>query len=114
MARSNGLDFRIRLKGDEAILGKYEGIEERLQDLRPALEDVSDLLESGEQRLFDQMRGKYVRTGRLRESLTNSLSADAIRSITGDTLVFGTSVYYARFQQKIGTTRTKGSRQASS
>jgi hypothetical protein len=64
--------------------------------------DIQRLLELEEMDHFYRLRGRYVRTGRLMDSLTQPTANDAIRDVHGDGagLTFGTSTWYAKFLTK--------------
>lgn len=95
-----GLNFGIEVRGDERAADRLDGIAHRMQNAQPAFEDVARILEAGEQRHFDSLRGRYVRTGALRDSLTEESANGAIREAHGDSLTFGTSIFYARFLRR--------------
>lgn len=72
---------------------------------------VFTILEEGEDLLFAGYHGKYVRTGATKASLTSPAANDAIREAHADELVFGTSVWYARFlTRKVGAKTSRGGR----
>jgi hypothetical protein len=77
------------------------GIVERLLAPGPGLAAI-DAFERGEATLFESYGGKYVETGDLRASLTNSGAAGAVRLLTPEEFTFGTSVWYAIFQGTTG------------
>lgn len=58
--------------------------------------------EDAEQSIFDSYGGKYVDTGALKASLTQREAEGALRVLTPGMLLFGTSVWYARFQGTTG------------
>lgn len=91
------LIYDIQALGVEKTIGDLEGIAHRMSDAQPAFEEAMRILERGEQRLFRRLHGKYVRTGATRDSLTQPAANHAIREAHADELVFGTSVWYARF-----------------
>lgn len=91
--------YDIQALGFDRVASKLKRVAFRLRDARPAWELISEMLESGEKRLFKRYGGKYVDTGRLMESLTQPTANDAIREAHAQELVFGTAVYYARFQK---------------
>ena len=69
---------------------------------------VVHLLELDEEAAFAKLAGRYVDTGRVRDSLVAS-SADSIRRVSAHGLEFGTSVYYARFlTEHVGPVTPKG------
>jgi hypothetical protein len=76
----------------EAIL-TYEGVARRAR--HPDMDGAMRALERAEMRRFDQLAPKYVRTGRLLESLTED-GRNAIRAQHGERAQFGTRVQYAR------------------
>jgi len=65
----------------------------------PVYREVMDFLEFTERRHFGRLRGRYVRTGATRASLTGS-GGGAIRAIRGTTMDFGTTVRHAHFLTK--------------
>jgi predicted NACHT family NTPase len=77
-----------------------EKIAHRMLNARPAWEIIEEILEKGEERVFDRYHGKYVRTGALKESLTQKDANDAIREAHAEELEFGTKVWYAHFQKR--------------
>ena len=95
-----GLEFGLQLLGGEEAIDDLDGIAKRMEHARPAFEAVSEILEAGEERHFSGLRGRYVRTGALRDSLTQPDANGAIREAHADELVFGTSIYYARFLRR--------------
>lgn len=95
-----GLEFGLQLIGGEEAEKDLDGIARRMLDARPAFEAVEKILESGEERHFASLRGRYVRTGALKASLTQPDANGAIREAHADELVFGTSIYYARFLRR--------------
>lgn len=95
-----GLDFSLQLTGDEKAAADLDGISVRMQNARPAFELVQEILQAGEERHFAGLRGRYVRTGALKASLTQPNANGAIREAHADELVFGTSIYYARFLRR--------------
>jgi hypothetical protein len=94
-----GLHIEIEAVGIEKAQRAFAGIGRRLLDMRPAWRNVERVLEEGESRHFDRQRGRYVRTGDLRASLTHNVDG-AIREAHANELVFGTSLYYAKFQRR--------------
>lgn len=74
----------------------------RAADMAPAFEEMVPALEKAELRLFDSYQGKYVLTGATKESLTQSDANGAIRAAHGERFVFGTSIWYAKFQGTTG------------
>lgn len=67
-----------------------------------ALQAEVSILEQSERDLFNSFMGKYQLTGDLMASLTQSSANGAIRRWHGPVLEFGTSIFYARFQTRIG------------
>lgn len=57
-------------------------------------------LEEAEASRFAAFRGKYVRTGALKASLTGP-GTGAIRRLTADTLSFGSALPYAQFHPTV-------------
>lgn len=114
-------DFRIVVTGAVETAKDLEGIGYRAVHAEPALRRVMALLVRGERLLWRRSGGKrwaqldpdtrrrkrktgkrpLVESGRLERSLIGeSRTADAIRELHDGYLEFGTSVYYARFQQR--------------
>ncbi|MEJ7783812.1 MAG: hypothetical protein WKF96_03345 [Solirubrobacteraceae bacterium] len=88
--------FEISVVGDGDSLEQVAG---RLRNAQPAFEDALDILERGEERHFARLRGQYVRSGALKQSLTGQSPA-SIREIQNDGAEFGTNLFYAQFQVK--------------
>jgi hypothetical protein len=86
----------IEIVGGRKVEQDLEGISRRLVDMEPAFRETTVLLEASEARLFDQLGGRYVRTGRLRRSLT--MPGEGVREVRAAGLAFGSDVYYAPFQ----------------
>lgn len=61
-----------------------------------------EILEEAEKALFASYGGKYHETGALEASLTQSEANGAIRRWHGNSIEFGTSIWYAMFQRTIG------------
>lgn len=95
-----GLTFEIQPLGTEKTSSDLAGVAHRLQNAEPAYLQVARILERGEQRLFTRLRGKYVDTGATRASLTQPHANGAIRRAHADELVFGSSIWYAKFLRK--------------
>lgn len=95
-----GLEFGLQLVGGDKAEKDLDGIAARMEDAKPAFELVEKILESGEERHFKGLRGRYVRTGALKASLTDGSANGAIREAHADELTFGTSIYYARFLRR--------------
>lgn len=95
-----GLYFHIEAVGVEDAEDRLEGISARMKNARPAFDEVAGVLEEGEQRHFARLRGKYVDSGALLASLTQPSANDAIRDAHADELVFGSSLYYAKYLRK--------------
>lgn len=94
-----GLDISIQADVSK-VSEDLTGVARRMVNAKPAFTKVQQILERGEQRLFDRAHGKYVKSGRTRESLTQEAAPDAVREARGDRLTFGTSVWYAKFLRK--------------
>lgn len=91
-----------------------ERLGHRAEHAAPAMRKIRDLLILGEVALWKRSGGKKwaaradgttpgILSGRLHRSLTEPDAEGAIREVHDDHLVFGTSLYWARFMQK-GTT----------
>jgi hypothetical protein len=82
-------------------------IAERTGDMHAEFARQERQLQRAESALFASHGGKYVKTGRLRRSLTGH-TGDSIRRVTAEGLVFGSSLFYGRFQtEHIGPEKTK-------
>lgn len=97
MPRSMTLE--IQAFGFKEASTKLKKVSFRMRNARPAFELISELMEQSVERAFTKLRGKYVDTGALKDSLTQSTANDAIREAHMDGLDFGTQVWYARFHK---------------
>lgn len=95
-----GLYFHIEAVGVDETETRLRGIAYRMVHAEPAFDEVAGILEEGEKRHFARLRGRYVDSGATMASLTQPAANDAIRDAHADELVFGTSVYYAKFLRK--------------
>jgi hypothetical protein len=95
-----GLTFEIQALGTEEASQDLEGVEQRILHAEPAFTEIERILEQGEQRHFNRLHGKYVRTGATRASLTQPSANGAIREAHTDQLIFGTKIWYAKFLRK--------------
>ena len=86
----------IEIIGEEKLAASLAGIVDRAGNLRPVFDLAIERQEQYEETLFES--GKYVRTGALRDSLTNSNAEGAIRNVRAMSVEFGTSIWYGRFQ----------------
>ncbi|MEJ7894539.1 MAG: hypothetical protein WKF94_18055 [Solirubrobacteraceae bacterium] len=93
--------FEITLTGADQAADNLADVARRLGNAQPAFREALETLEEGEERHFARLRGRYVLTGRLRQSLTGQ-GPDSIRELHGDGggLTFGSSVSYAKFLVK--------------
>lgn len=98
MAESTVLYGAGKVRNDLIRLG------ERLRGMEfgAAMEAEVAILEQGERDLFGMYHGKYQDTGALMASLTQTEANGAIRRWHGPVLEFGTSIWYGRFQTRIG------------
>jgi len=87
--------------GAEAI-AMLDGIEGRAANPAPGLAELIPELEERERALFDSYHGKYVDTGATRDSLIHTHAIGAIREVHGGQFIFGTSIWYAKFQGTTG------------
>ena len=86
----------IEIVGVDKVERDLRGIAGRMVDMEPAFRDATHLLEASEARLFDELAGRYVRTGALRRSLTSP--GAGVREARAGHMAFGSDVPYARFQ----------------
>lgn len=101
MAR-RGSVFDITIQGMEPTLLKLRRAHKAMINTRPVFELAEKRLETGEDRLFGRLKGRYVQTGDLKRSLTEAHANGAIRRIHRDELVFGSSLPYAIYQSHGG------------
>jgi hypothetical protein len=94
------LTYEIQALGTEETEADLAGVSRRMANAAPAFAESARILERGEQRVFDRLHGKYVRTGATKASLTQPAANGAIREVHADALIFGTSIWYARFLRK--------------
>jgi hypothetical protein len=80
----------------------------RLLDLQPAYEAIFGAVERGEERRFDELGGKYVDSGDLKASLTQSDALGAIREAHAEYADFGSSIPYAIYQREGGKSAVGG------
>jgi hypothetical protein len=92
----------VEVEGLDKAQLKLRGFARRMVLPQPALEAGVKVIEAGEEDLFTGFGGKFIRTGALRESLTQSDARGAIRRAHGEAIEFGSSIWYAHFQKKIG------------
>lgn len=95
-----GLTFDLTAVATGPVVDELEGISKRMTHLQPVLPSVERLLEAGEVRHFSGLGGKYQDTGALMASLTQPHANGAIREHHADELVFGSNIYYAKYQRK--------------
>lgn len=95
-----GLAFDLQVLGAETTAERLDRIADRMNNSRRGFEHALDTLEAGEERHFRSLRGRYVRTGALRDSLTQENAQGAIREAHADHALFGTSIFYGRFLRK--------------
>src|SRR4051812_353403 len=118
--RVGGSSLDIQISGVVPTAEMLEAIGQRALHLDPALGEIMDLLLEGERSLWKRSGRKWMRTlapstqarhrrkhtsalvgaGHLQDSFTKDAGRNAIRKAHGEELVFGSSVYYARFQDK--------------
>jgi hypothetical protein len=92
------------LRGAKHLHETLLGIEMRATDTKLAAPFIFAELEAGEEGLFQRLGGRFVNTGRTRDSLTTAApSKDAIREVTPFSFRFGTRVWYAVFLKKDST-----------
>ncbi|MCU1500583.1 MAG: hypothetical protein JWM47_4536 [Acidimicrobiales bacterium] len=96
--------IEIDLVGGDAAVRNLTIVGQRMVHASPAFVEIKKVLEEGEKRYFDRLRGKYVKTGDTLRALTQENANGAIREIHSDGagLTFGTSIWYAHFLKKPG------------
>ena len=88
----------VVLLGADRTIRRFGEIDARLEDMRVLFLDTFKVLEEREAIRFGELGGRYVATGRLRDSLVSPAGAGAVRRATVHSLEFGSSVFYAGFQ----------------
>jgi hypothetical protein len=83
------------LEGAHETITRLGYVATVIEDIGVVAPAVFDELEHQEERLFEFWDGKYVRTGRTKNSLTERNVTDAVRRYHGTSLDFGTTVEYA-------------------
>jgi hypothetical protein len=99
MARTT---FKIDIVAPAApkVAKDYHDLGERFGNQEGGFERVNRTLEEAHRLHFRRLRGRYVRTGAVRASLTQSNANGAIRTIHANELKFGTRVEHARYLTK--------------
>ncbi len=101
MTRTFDLQIDVLGATDTAANLKAAGM--RMKNAGPAFAAIIPVLEKGEEAHFKRLKGRYVATGRLKDSLTLAGDGgDGIRTVhtDGAGLSFGSHVYYAKFLTK--------------
>src|SRR3954451_19781181 len=118
--RTGGTSLVIQIAGVVPTAEMLEAIGQRAIHLDPALAEIMDLLLEGERSLWKRSGRKWMKTlspstqarhrregtaalvgkGHLEDTFTKQTGRDAIRKAHGEELVFGSSAYYAKFQDK--------------
>ena len=96
LQQSSQQQVGIQVIGEEHLRRTCAGISGRLENHTAGMGAQIRRLEGTESELFSE--GQYVRTGALRDSLTRSGAAGAVRRVHGSELEFGSSIPYAKFQ----------------
>lgn len=94
-------DYQITIANASEVAGDLRAIGKRMENAEPAFRAIIPVIESGEERYFSRLKGRYVRTGATKDSLTG-VTANSIRDVHNDGggLTFGTTVSYAKFLTK--------------
>lgn len=92
----------VELVGANGTMSELRKIASRARDPEAALREIFPVFEASEREIFDSYGGKYVRTGDTKRSLTESNAKGAVRSVSGDTFIFGSRIWYAKFQGTTG------------
>lgn len=100
-----GLTFDLKISGThnkplERTSDRFHYVAKRMRNARIAFQQVSKIVESGEERHFNSLRGRYVQTGATRDSLTQPNANGALREAHHNELVFGTTIEYAKYLRK--------------
>jgi hypothetical protein len=106
MAR--GSTTTLEVIGGKQLSDLLGGMAQRTDDLSEVFRAEIKFMERFEGEVFSGYGGKYVETGRLRDSLTTP-GAGAVRRPSEKGLIFGTSIFYGRFQtSEIGPETPRG------
>jgi hypothetical protein len=89
------VELDVSIRGAEKVERDLRGISRRADNLYPVLRKEMDYLEHRELLMF---AGRYVDTGALAASLTQSQAVGAVREITPHSLKFGSTVWYGKYQ----------------
>lgn len=92
----------IQLKGVGATMSELRGLAARCRRPTGAFREIFGAIEEAERRIFAEFDGKYVDTGATMRSLTEPDDDMGIREHEGDEFVFGTKVWWAKFQGTTG------------
>ena len=92
----------VELVGANTTMSDLRQIAGRARDPEAALRRVFPVFEKAELELFDHYGGKYVASGATRDSLTKPDAKGAVRTVKGTTFVFGSTIWYAKFQGTTG------------
>jgi hypothetical protein len=99
----------VELEGASKAIHDYDTIARKLREPGATLRHESKLIERAERGVFASLAGRYVATGRVMRSLTESEGADAVRESTPEGFEFGTRVEYARYlTEHVGPETPKG------
>lgn len=85
------------LEGASEAMAWLHGIGDRVVAPGPLMASEFAVLAQEEQKIFSELGGRYVDTGRTERSLTDLAGPDAVREITPEGILFGTSVPYAGY-----------------
>jgi len=94
-------DLDIDVIGTRLMGRRLRAVGDRMIQAGPAFAAMVPAMEKGEIKHFASLKGKYVRTGDLKRSLTGE-APGSIRDVHDDGagLTFGTSIYYAKYLTK--------------
>jgi hypothetical protein len=92
----------IEVVGVAKVRQDLAGIAERMLAPGEVLALEMKVLEESERSLFEGYGGEYVQSGATLASLTQSGAEGAIRRVHANSIEFGSSIWYAKFQREIG------------
>jgi hypothetical protein len=95
----------IEVSGAGETMSMLRGMASRCKRPAGAFEQVFRAFEANEREIFEGYGGKYQDTGATMRSLTQPEATGAIREAHGGEFVFGTSIWYAKFQGTTGKGR---------
>ena len=82
---------------DQDLARRLREVGRNFTEIGITAENTYDAVEEREAALFNALNGRYIRTGATLASLTDRRADRAIREAHGNTIRFGTRVYYVKY-----------------